>query len=438
MTPIGGPFLPRRDKRAVLSVALILSLPVFFTVRGGFRLAPSYSAETIGTLLLPVSYLLILPLTVLFLLRAKTWALPKLRLPLLYATIMICSLLLGLLMGWVDTNIARSVLRCVQTIYPVTAFVAAVFFFSRWRNDDDRALAIALFFKALCTCFTLYLLLYTLQTAISGPTSRFSSLADHIGPFTNPKVKRFFPVLLAFAATYFIASAVKQRGLKRGLSLLIGGLLILGVSAYWSRTALLALAIGLWCVFFQIRGIHSKYLAFSGTAALLVVAGLYLSTVDDGAFAGLSRTINTLLQVSGTGGETNEGDTVRADRLAFAIQVTLSRPFGSSFELYQQYLFPIADIPIAESGFLDVSVRGGAPALAVIIAMILRAAHNLRRAHNQPGISNILPAFIGLVLASFTFLQLATEAYSSILFWFMLGSCHVLVPTTPRETPMQD
>ena len=136
-----------------------------------------------------------------------------------------------------------------------------------------------------------------------------------------------------------------------------------------------------------------------------------------------THSYGTLLAIMGDIQSSNPGDIVRFDRIWFAVNESLRTPFGSGFSLHKQYLFPVPDIAIAENGYLDVSVRGGVPALTMLVFILVSAYRRIKYAEIKLG-SDMLPAkalLFSLVFGVLPWLHMTTEAYFSSFFWLLIG-----------------
>lgn len=422
--------LSPKDRTLIFISAFFLVAPIFLVFRGGISLAPRFSNELIGVTVLPLSSFAVAPLLLLSALKVKYIRLSIIAIPSLYTLIIIASLLYGELTGRLETDTQRSILRALQTVFPMGAFLWGAIFLSRWQDGRTQAMVIVSLFKAVSWWLLLFLLLYLVQTAFSGSGSRFTSLADHIGPFYNPKVKRFFPSFLAFASVMFFGlSLVKgETPRRRMIYFFLGMALLVGIGMYWSRTALVAFMTGLIIIFWSIGPSMRKWvwLLICADAALILL--LSVGSLNIEVLTSLDRFMNTVLQILGIGGEENFGDSIRLERLTFAFSETFSSPFGSSFQLYSQDLFPIPDIPIAENGFLDIGIRGGIIGMALLIYAILGSFRRFLDWRSIPGMRAVGAAFLSLAFGAMLFLHLATEAYTATCFWFLVGLGFSLKP----------
>jgi len=201
-----------------------------------------------------------------------------------------------------------------------------------------------------------------------------------------------------------------------------------GVGFYWSRTAIFAFMIGIIFLYIKTRASYVVYFYLFWTS-LIVISYLALSGdifLDESS--GLRRSLNTIRQILGFGGETNFGDVVRVNRIAFALDQTLTRPFGSSFELFSQELFPLPDIPIAENGYLDIGVRGGILSIIIFIYIQIMALRKLGRWSPNPVVGAIGAPTFALSFGAMLFLHVATEVYIATVYWFILGALNSLLP----------
>ncbi|MDZ4095673.1 MAG: O-antigen ligase family protein [Paracoccaceae bacterium] len=424
------------------SIAFVLSAPVFITLDKGISLAPAYSADTVGDLIIPISYFL-LPM-----LLAMT-ALTRRRVVIEAATIISAYLIIMLLLAgffWGSTTgltsefTSRSLGRCLQAIIPVSAGVFASSFFMAEHDKIERARQVSRFAFTFSILIASFLGLYALQTLITGGGTRFSFFADHIGPFNNPKIKRFFPTLLAFSgAVIFITWMMTwNRGRQVSVHLLLVSILVFsGLFTFWSRTSALALFSSILASVFYIRMSRKSVVLALGMVGTILTAILIIDPSGWDNFTALSRLSNTALQLFSDQGEENYGDAIRFERVHFAFNQMMATPFGSGFATFRQELFPIEDIAIAENGFLDIGVRGGIFSLSIMIFLILRGGVRLHLWTRFDAISTgpLACAYWGYCVVSFFFLHLATETYSAMFFWFLIGAANALESPPLKRPP---
>lgn len=432
-------------KQSALLLAGLMALPVFFQVSGsGLSLAPRFSNESTGQLILPLFYILspLLALTLIF--RIRNFQ-PPVKITALIFTLFACytfGISWGVITGQINNEVTRSISRYLQSCIPLFSALLGIQVATLYR-PSERHLWTCSFVKFFCYFTTSILALYAVQTLLTGSGSRFSFLADHIGPFYNPKIKRFFPSLLALAACFFISIGICRAVNHRraiNIYLILGMVAIGGTFSFWSRTAVVMLIFGFITPLFYFKSAAkvAAYLALGGSAFAVGITLLMTSEAE--ALLSFQRTINTFAFLLDAGGEENYGDDVRFVRIAFATSEMLSSPFGSGFETHEQYLFPIADIAVAENGFLDVGVRGGIIAMISLIVLSLRGlaiTHSYAKSKNAVAIG-VHSANLALIVGGLPWLHFATEAYFSSFFWFFLSvtNCTPFSGRKPRMINM--
>jgi hypothetical protein len=411
-----------------LLLAGLMAFPVFFQVSGsGLSLAPRFSNESTGQLILPLFYILSPVLVLFFIFRIRKLQLPV-NITALIFTLFACytfGISWGAISGQINNEVTRSISRYIQSCLPLFSALLGIQVATLYRASERHVWMFS-FVKLFCYFTTSILALYAAQTLLTGSGSRFSFLADHIGPFYNPKIKRFFPSLLALAACFFISigicKAVNHRKIFN-MYLILGVIAIAGTFSFWSRTAVVMLIFGFITPLFYFKSAAkvAAYLTLGGTA--FVVGITLLMTSEAEALLSFQRTINTFAFLLDAGGEENYGDDVRFVRIAFATSEMLSSPFGSGFETHEQYLFPIADIAVAENGFLDVGVRGGIIAMMSLVFLSLRGlaiTHSYAKSKDSTAIA-VHSVNLALIIGGLPWLHFTTEAYFSSFFWFFLS-----------------
>lgn len=439
--PDSGRFYLEGGKLSALLLAGLMAFPVFFQVSGsGLSLAPRFSNESTGQLILPLFYILS-PLLVLFFMFRIRDIRPPVNITALILTLFVCytfGISWGVITGQINNEVTRSISRYLQSCIPLFSALLGIQVATIYRSNE-RHVWLFSFVKFFCYFTICILILYAFQTLLTGSGSRFSFLADHIGPFYNPKIKRFFPSLLALSACFFISIGIcKAVNHRRSINLflILGVIAIAGTFSFWSRTAVVMLFFGFITPLFYFKSAAkvAAYLTLGGTAFVFGIT--FLMTSEAEALLSFQRTINTFAFLLDAGGEENYGDDVRFVRIAFATSEMLSSPFGSGFETHDQYLFPIADIAVAENGFLDVGVRGGVIAMLSLIVLSLRSlaiTHSYARNKDAVAIG-VHSANLALIIGGLPWLHFATEAYFSSFFWFFLSftNCTPFRSANPR------
>jgi len=410
-------------------LAFIFTCPVFFLVSPseGFKLAPSYSSELTGVLLIPLSYL-VSPLLLFISVIAYRGFFFSASAALLGAGILGCytiSILMGLIFEVPHSGDVRSFQRYFQSCIPVVSFFLGVQIIGHEKTLKAQSKRINAFIIYASYLIIGYFLLYFIQTLIGGHGNRFSVVADHIGPFYNPKIKRFYPSFLAIALVVVFALSFQRSNKENNKYTLIASSILglLGLLTFWSRTAIFTLVCGFSYVSINMRFFKTLAIWIVPVVVLLFLYLFNFSEVFINSFTAVERSYDTLLALLGDNQSSNSGDIVRFDRIWFAVNESLRTPFGSGFSLHKQYLFPIPDIAIAENGYLDVSVRGGVPALTMLVFILISAYRRIKYAEIKLG-TDMLPAkalFFSLVFGVLPWLHMTTEAYFSSFFWLLIG-----------------
>lgn len=419
-------------------LAFIFTCPVFFIVSPskGFKLAPSYSSELTGVLLVPVSYL-VSPFLLFTSVIAYRGFFFSASAALLGAGILGCytiSIITGLILEVPNCGDARSFQRYLQSCIPVVSFFLGMQIIGHEKTLKAQSKKINAFIIFASYLIIGYFLLYFIQTLIGGQGNRFSVVADHIGPFYNPKIKRFYPSFLAIALVVLLALFFQRSNkYNNKYTLLAASILgLLGLLTFWSRTAIFTLVCGFSYVSINMRFLKILSIWIVPVAALLFLYLFNFSEVLINSFTGVERSYHTLLVLFGDSQSSNPGDIVRFDRIWFAVSESLRTPFGSGFSLHKQYLFPVPDIAIAENGYLDVSVRGGVPALTLLVFILISAYRRVKYAEIKLG-TDMLPTralFFSLVFGVLPWLHMTTEAYFSSFFWLLIGMLCGITNTT--------
>jgi hypothetical protein len=422
-----------RERRVLLLLALSMSLPLFFVASGGIGLAPPYSTGVTGTLIFPFSYILIplyLPVATIFTGKLHFDS----RVYVLGFLLLGCYLfgfLWGTITGRTIGSEYRSTLRFLQSSFPVVSLFLGASVIAKIVDRIEQAEELSIFIKTFAGLTGLFLFLYIGQTFLTGPSSRFALIADHIGPFNNPKIKRFYPTLLAISSVYFVARycfEFSSGQTARAAPLIFGLILLAGTLTFWSRSALVTLFIGLiWILRFLP---NARWIFLAAVYGILLTTALIYWALNSEleSLTAVQRSLTTATNLFASSVGENSGDTVRFSRIQFAADQSLATIFGSGFETHQQFLFPIEDIAVAENGFLDVAVRGGLPALAILTYLIFAGYHRISRCaqSGSAGQKATCCVYIGLMVGALPWLHLATESYFSMLFWFILGASNTV------------
>lgn len=420
----------KRVELSAMICAILVTVPIFINLSGGVSLAPQYSGELTGSFLMPFSALF-MPIAFLFFLlsipivSSFSWGGVA-----LVSALLMCYLLgfaISAATGQLDYLYERSLNRFLQTVYPISGFFVAYIYCSHLKSNL-RPTFLFEFFAVFVKLTALYMVLYGVQTFLTGSSSRFTLVADNIGPFYNPKIKRFFPCLLAVASVYsfsrFFVVYFNENKFK-STYLLLGIGLLLSMFLFWSRTATLMYLVGMVSLFLSLRALGFKVVVGVVSCIFLGFLVAFINDLililDEGS--SLARSLNTVLQIFGAGGAYNDGDDVRWSRIWAAFAGTFSSPFGDGFTLHDQYLFPIRDILVAENGYLDVGVRGGLPAVCLFFLICFRAISriNLLRSIDESQAVAVKTSFVAIVFGGMPWLHLSTELYFAMFLWFFLG-----------------
>lgn len=436
----------RRLRPAGLAAATI-ALPVFLEVSGGrLRLSPAY-VERVGESVtaLPLSVFALPVLLVLLLARARGRALasrPGLDdlLVLGYVVVNSAALYAGVVLSGMPEPIG--VMGYLQTVFPLVAYAAARLVM---RPVPGESIGTSLepagrFLSVLGFTVSVFLLLYMAQTVIDGASSfRLSLITDHIGPFYNYKMKRFFPVYVAMATTSLAAYLLLAGRLGRARAAGIGGLLVIGVVGLLlmhSRTALLLFLVGLGVVcaglltVFRLT-VDRRLLRLAALVALgAMLAWTPISAVGSRS---LARIYETLTVVTGAQESLAAGDETRLERMTYGVEVGFGSVFGSGFRTEERH--GLRRAVTTESGYLDIVARAGPLALALILALVARSVllgvRLERRSRAGPARTGerahwagraVLALLIAFAFVGNVLLNVLTEPYVGPAYWFLLGS----------------
>lgn len=414
--------------------AFVIIVPVFFILDGAsLKLAPSFSSQLTGNAIIPFS---ILAIPFIFLINLVYLKIKVSKIALLLLLIFLILPSMGYIFGvfFYENTTSKSLLRFIQTILPIISFGLSIQFISNMHIKDRIGLMVR-FYEIFQFVLILVSCLYIFQTILLIDfTNRFSLLADHIGPFYNPKVKRFFPAIIAGIVCYNMAllffSMWKNNKFKKKSFMIM--MFCLGVvSAYWGRTAVVSIIM----TFIYLICITKSFRLLSYVVATLVfIFGsiftlLYFTGVNLESTLSLLRLVDML-----SADELSAGDRIRIDRLIFAFSEMFKTPFGSAFSLHDDISYLTKDIAIAENGFLDLGVRSGflAPLLIIVIALTFIFKLNKYSIYVSSEKVFGLSAFLfSQIICVGLFLHIFTEPYYSIYIWFWFGAiCTSIIPLT--------
>ncbi len=284
--------------------------------------------------------------------------------------------------------------------------------------------------KTVCGVTILFLAGYVVQTVIGTDGSKYSMIADHIGPFYNFKIQKFWSVALVIASCVFLAFYMfTPRGHPRfAVSCALIGFLAssLCIVMLWARSGILAWLIG--TVMVAVVGWFStaanKKTASTKGALVIVVLCVAGALVVAGELIGATRFARTIEQIAAA--DLSASDANRLDTMENAIEATISSPLGALFELVQRRdgLKPHG----SESGILDLSVRTGPAAWLVLpFFAYLAISGCMRQArfalHDSVWIwAASAGCAVALLLAFSVFLTVPLEPYGAAIMWSLLGA----------------
>jgi hypothetical protein len=423
---------------------ILLTVPVFLAVGPGLRLAPSAQGAGLAQLVLPFSAFALPPYFLYRWMRRGTASVPLIAediLVLAYSALTALSLLVGMIWGTAVHQTSGSMLavaRLSQTLFPLPAYFLprlVVGRSSQSRSGDGMLMAMAPMLVALMFTVSVALAGYVIETAAGhGGDFRYTLLADHIGPFYNFRMKRFFPAYLAIDALvafafYLFSSATR---ILRTLALGVTAFAAAGLTVTWSRSALLMGATGL-AVLLGVAAAGRQKTTWHRLAVVAVLGLTVFPTValvaSPGQLRSVGRLVETVSLLSNGVESVEPGDINRIERMTTGVEVGLGQPLGDMFQLHKVGAKP--DVLETESGYLDIAIRGGPLALLLLLAVFLRGADSVARRTlsfvrerlAEPG-SWATPAMAGILavlLFGNTWLNLATEPYFSPFLWFSVG-----------------
>ena len=336
-----------------------------------------------------------------------------------------------------DQSFFRTGAFYIQTIVPAAWYFMARIFVS---SPKDLSINPAHFYigfvRAIALTVVVSMVLYLIQTALSGGSDyRYSMISDHVGPFFNFKIKKFYSPFLVFAACIFIAVGISRlTSLKISVFCLVAGALCAaGPFFVWSRTGILTVVVGLALVLvFLARDLRYKRSFIRAAVFLCVILGaLGLTSLFEAQ--ALVRMIDTVSSFSGD--QLQDGDANRLDTMAQSANVGLLQPLGDMFRLVLR-----ADgykTIGSENGFLDVAARGGPLAMLSLVLLGFYACMRLLAVRRIPDWNDFFTPYIagscaGLAAIFFVsgiLLTVLLEPYCSALIWSLLGaSCSLPVP----------
>jgi len=439
-------------QRLALILGYVIALPIFIEIGKAVSLAERYSAEydRSGAIILPLSSILLPIIVMMIAVRQTTLGkgiIPRVKGDNAAVAIIILTSLsatLGILTV-PNLDIKWTLLRYLQTIYPMIGLIAPRFLLHAHKSDRDRVTAS--FLCGVMIILAISLILYCAQSIIEpGPSKfRFSIIADHIGPFYNFKMKRFYPAYMAVAgviALSYFAFGFRNH-IRRAIALLISIGLIVSIATIWSRTAILMASIGAAVVYAHLllsakRALRNRILqltiSFLILIAILIVA--YIIFPEQLSSTSMGRSIHTLLSLVSEN-DIAPGDQIRMQRIGEAVRLGLFSPLGDLYRPRRDALGIISsELIVAENGYLDLAIRGGPFALLALIYLVViavfgswdSAQRNIRNIHIHsmpskyiwiyPAISAIL---LMISLGGNIFLNLATEPYFAPFFWTVIG-----------------
>lgn len=427
------------SKALPIWIGVCCALPIFFAISGtSIQLAPrNISSERLATNIpiLPLSqFLLPIFLTIVVLTqRIKYIAICQ---PDLFAFgyfgVMTFSLLVGRIFFNEETRttLMSFVLYC-QTILPVAWYaVGRSAIPNNHLGVNERAHFYLAFLKAIA--FTAFgcLLLFLIQTAISGGSDyRYSMISDHIGPFYNYKIKKFYSPLLVMASCIGLGVFLfqKQKPAVKCIYLGVAVLCGAGTCMVWARTGIVTLIVGwfvLGVIAFYMARVNHAFLIRSCVIAVIVTAGI-MTAVLSGSQS-VARMADTLANLSDNSGELEGGDTRRFAAMWKGVEIGIFQPLGSMFQIVQR---GIEDRTFTtENGFLDLAVRGGPFAmaaftfLAVYVVFLLFLQCKTRIEIDGGFLIGAMAGLFAICFVGNFWLNLATEPYISAIMWACLGT----------------
>ncbi len=447
------PAAGRWTRSSAFWAGVLLAVPVFLQVgSGGIALAPSYGGGGAALTVVPASALTIPGLLLLLLLAGRGTRLRFFQEDLLvglYVVLLTASALLGLMMNQspaIPGAAQLTVVRFGQALFPLAAYFLARLVVRPGPDGRASLEQLSAFVSGLSLAILLALLGYILQTGLGRASAfRFSVLADHIGPFYNYKMKRFFPSYVAIAsiaclAYYLYATGRRSRRLA-ALGAFMGAAVALMLM--WSRTAMLMWLMGTgvllaFAPFVRQEPVKRRVVAILLILTLGTTSGVLLLYQLE---AQSPRLVTTALVLLSGSDEVGRGDVTRFERMREGTRVGLGRPLG---EMHRIHVAGAQgrDILESENGYLELAVRAGPVAmLAVLAVFLLATARGLRLAwHARLDTFSSAPAFLthrwaafafssillSVVLAGNVWLNLATEPYFAPLVWFLVGTAPAL------------
>lgn len=445
-----GRWRPRLEHLA----AVAIGLPIFFSVgRGSVGLSPPYSERAVESVTSVPFSVVGLPAIFLLLLLATDRRRSAFSRRLLLDDVTVLAYVLvntgAVLYGAVLSGLAEpaAVLTYMQTIFPVVGYFAARFLMNRGaatRVFEGRERA-SEFLMVLSLLTLTFLLLYVVQTLVDGLSSfRLSIITDHIGPFYNYKMKRFFPLYVALATACMVSYAIYSRGGHRRV--VAGGLALfgtMGLVLMHSRTALLFFAAAtaiLGLGLFNVQRLAVKRRAI-GVAAFLVLGGLVAAVpISKVGSKSLARLYQTLLVLTDAG-PLGQGDETRLERMRYGVEVGFGSAFGSGFQIERRH--GLRRAVTTESGYLDTVARAGPLALCLILVVVARSLYFAARIHARAwrdsseifpvwAAKSLLGSLIAFSLVGNVWVNTFTEPYLGPAYWFLLGTTVSLVSSTYR------
>lgn len=430
-------------------IGALITLPIFFVATGsGLRLAPRWSGETVSLTVLPVSLLFAaLCVPILLLTSPRTSGLKVERadnLLLAFVLLTTLSFLAGLFFNPMPSPQAplHSFLTYLQALAPITGFFIARLLLSPGRGLHTSVTCpsvkgLGSFYLGMASTTSTFLFLYTIQTVLDGGSVfRFSGITDHIGPFVNFKMKRFFPILLAVTGTVLLSIVLygRTRFIFRCIACITYGGVAVSVALMWSRTALLILLLGN-CILLALpflRGgarLRMAALTYLAVATPLVAVIVPWSLSHSDAPLALGRVLGTAAAI---GSDAELEESLRFERMREGAVQGLGMPLGDIYRMHSRGSgFRVLD---TDNGWLDIAVRAGPFGLISVLALALICALKAIRVTMEAGTGPSVAQHYYWVYAAHTsclvsavlfgniWINLATEPYFGVMFWFMLGA----------------
>lgn len=387
--------------KALKVITLLLVIPIFFQISPP-ALSPPYDFKHENNVInFGAIFLLLLTLyrapQIVFSESVNVFSDNRVYMIVFYIMLTFLSLTAGLITSLFIGGIEVSYVDFVQAlVFPFTFII----FLSLLQHSNYLDIESLLFF--LIFVFGMLNFIYIFQTFIGiGPNSFYSIVVDHIGPFNNFKIKRFYPSAISVILLLQIFYLFLNKNFFKKLIVfifLISTIFVIGGT--WGRSAPVTISFGfLVFILLTSKTVIFKYVIAS-ISALFIFIYLFGGAIFENTF-GILRFIETL-------GQVGELESERFRRIMLGIEEGMLAPFGYMF-IYEGKISP-------ENGYLDIATRSGTIGFVIFILFISYFLRDLKFINSIKDESklDILYIICCMIMFNNIFLNSFTEPYLSI------------------------